>query len=543
MAHGGMLSARDRATGEVRIISEVVSGEACHCQCAQCGAVLVARKGKIRAHHFAHKSGSDSQMRACQETALHNAAKRLLAHHLERLIIPTKALNRPTERFVQPEPTTCAFSETLTPASRTLSLADGEIEPALPGSLDIRPDARNSSAELGPVYFEVHVTHPVPADKTALYREMGLWVLEIDLSECDPGSIGLQELVTLVESDAPRTWLSWQVPEEIRESISAYDRRVAYLREQQHVAHLADLGKPVLDRWQRAPSWPVTALRYRAGTYPVHVRMPVPEVEQIKGFWVTSSIAGLRLPVFTEPHGGSLLYMLDHYRQHRDRPLTCVVLERNGATLHIGDEDRLQTVAHWLLQVHAVSGGPPMHQAQAYRGSATPPVTGQSLPEPQHTWTTLWADPPITPEELPAEGVYCSDVTQAFAEFCAQQNLVNAIVIPRHKAIVGRTDFLLQTGHFLGHSEVYTALRRGIGTSNPLPARLILEDAGYSRSLDITQRITQQNGILHLTLNELHIPLAMNIPNPRDPVPIHLVPGLSYADDSALFRANNDTLC
>jgi len=286
----------------------------------------------------------------------------------------------------------------------------------------------------------------------------------------------------------------------------------------------------------------VTALRYRAGTYPVHVRMPVPEVEQIKGFWVTSSIAGLRLPVFTEPHGGSLLYMLDHYRQHRDRPLTCVVLERNGATLHIGDEDRLQTVAHWLLQVHAVSGGPPMHQAQAYRGSATPPVTGQSLPEPQHTWTTLWADPPITPEELPAEGVYCSDVTQAFAEFCAQQNLVNAIVIPRHKAIVGRTDFLLQTGHFLGHSEVYTALRRGIGTSNPLPARLILEDAGYSRSLDITQRITQQNGILHLTLNELHIPLAMNIPNPRDPVPIHLVPGLSYADDSALFRANNDTL-
>ncbi|WP_150987753.1 competence protein CoiA family protein [Marinobacter denitrificans] len=152
MAHGGMLSARDRATGEVRIISEVVSGEACHCQCAQCGAILVARKGKIRAHHFAHKSGSDSQMRACQETALHNAAKRLLAHHLDRLTIPTKALNRPTDRFVLPEPITCTFSETLTPASRTLSLADGDIEPALPGTRDIRPDAWASSAELGPVY-------------------------------------------------------------------------------------------------------------------------------------------------------------------------------------------------------------------------------------------------------------------------------------------------------------------------------------------------------------------------------------------------------
>lgn len=371
---------------------------------------------------------------------------------------------------------------------------------------------------------------------------INIWVLEIDLSQCDPGSIGLQELVTQVESDAPRTWLSWQVPEKIRESIAAYDRRVAYLREQQHAAYLADLGKPVSDRWQRAPSWPVTALRYRAETYPVHLRMPVPEVERIKGFWVTSSIAGLRLPVFTEPLGGSLLHIQEHYRQHRGRPLTCVVLDENGAILHIGDEERLQAVAHWVLQVHAASGGPPMHQAQAYRGSGSPPARGQALPGTQHTWTTLWADPPIILQELPAEGVYCSEVTQAFAEFCVQHNLVNAIVIPRHKAIVGRTDFLLQTGRFLGHSEVYSALRRGIGTSNPLPARLILEDGGYSRSLDITRRIGQQNGILHLTLNELHIPLAMTIPNPRDPVPIHLVPGLSYADESALFRANNDTL-
>jgi hypothetical protein len=371
---------------------------------------------------------------------------------------------------------------------------------------------------------------------------MGLWVLEIDLSQCDPGSIGLQELVTLVESDAPRTWLSWQVPEEIRESMAAYDRRIAYLREQQHAAYLADLGKPVSDRWQRAPSWSVTALQYRAETYPVHLRMPIPEVEQIKGFWVARSIAGLRLPVFTEPLSGSLLHIQEYYRQHRGRPLNCVVLDKNGAILHIGDEERLQTVAHWLLKLHAVPGGPPVHQAQACRDSASLPARSQALPVTQHTWTTLWADPPITLEDLPAEGVYCSDVTQAFAEFCAQQNLVNAIVIPRHRAIVGRTDFLLQTGRFLGHSEVYSALRRGIGTSNTLPARLILEDGGYSRSLDITHRISQRNGILHLTLNELHIPLAMTIPNPRDPVPIHLVPGLSYADESALFRANNETL-
>lgn len=93
------------------------------------------------------------------------------------------------------------------------------------------------------MYLEVYVTHPVSADKTALYREMGLWVMEIHLSECDPGSIGLQELVTLVESDAPRTWLSWQVPEEIRESIAAYDRRVAYLREQQNAAYTCRVGK------------------------------------------------------------------------------------------------------------------------------------------------------------------------------------------------------------------------------------------------------------------------------------------------------------
>ncbi|MCB0634303.1 MAG: hypothetical protein KDD15_31440, partial [Lewinella sp.] len=35
-------------------IQDVPRGLACHCHCPACGAPLIARKGKHKAHHFAH---------------------------------------------------------------------------------------------------------------------------------------------------------------------------------------------------------------------------------------------------------------------------------------------------------------------------------------------------------------------------------------------------------------------------------------------------------------------------------------------------------
>ena len=51
-------------------ISEVSSGLDCGCQCPACGENLLARKGKYRSHHFAHRSHSQ-----CPESNLHYIAK------------------------------------------------------------------------------------------------------------------------------------------------------------------------------------------------------------------------------------------------------------------------------------------------------------------------------------------------------------------------------------------------------------------------------------------------------------------------------------
>ena len=252
MAHGGLLSAIDQDSDQVRIISEVPSGQASNCVCAACRGVLVARKGRLRTHHFAHKASTTESLTHCQETALHNAAKRLVAYHLDTLHIRAKHLNRPTRQFVLPEQTILSFGERLTPENRALTLTEGEIEPSLGALTDFRPDAVVKTEELGKVYVEIHVSHPVPTDKRDVYRQLGLWVLELNLSECEPDRVGLTELKHVVEAEASRHWLSWHVPEYIQRKLAAHDEEVRRHDERQSALFLEDLKKPIPADWRAA---------------------------------------------------------------------------------------------------------------------------------------------------------------------------------------------------------------------------------------------------------------------------------------------------
>jgi hypothetical protein len=68
--HGIPFALKD---GKVVSISEVERGLKCGAQCPQCSAPLVAKKGNINAHHFAHNL--DSNCKGAFETAIHLAAK------------------------------------------------------------------------------------------------------------------------------------------------------------------------------------------------------------------------------------------------------------------------------------------------------------------------------------------------------------------------------------------------------------------------------------------------------------------------------------
>lgn len=47
------------AAKEIRFIDDVPAGAACACFCAACGSPLIARKGTIKAHHFAHEASQE----------------------------------------------------------------------------------------------------------------------------------------------------------------------------------------------------------------------------------------------------------------------------------------------------------------------------------------------------------------------------------------------------------------------------------------------------------------------------------------------------
>jgi hypothetical protein len=75
-------------TGRMRGIDEVEQGLACNCECPECGSPLIARKGAVRVHHFAHQGESCT---TGAETALHRMAKEIV-----RTGIPTIELDLST---------------------------------------------------------------------------------------------------------------------------------------------------------------------------------------------------------------------------------------------------------------------------------------------------------------------------------------------------------------------------------------------------------------------------------------------------------------
>jgi len=71
--------------GQLVDITSVESGLACNCFCPSCGQQLVAKKGEIKEHHFAHYDSEECS--GAVETALHIYAKNILEKE-KRIVLP-----------------------------------------------------------------------------------------------------------------------------------------------------------------------------------------------------------------------------------------------------------------------------------------------------------------------------------------------------------------------------------------------------------------------------------------------------------------------
>ncbi len=90
-----ILFGKDSVTGNIRHISEVVSGEKCGCVCCACNKPLEARKGSVRKHHFAHVSNYDCLY--ASEVSIYKAVAGIL-DELRRFYLPPIILSFPAWR-------------------------------------------------------------------------------------------------------------------------------------------------------------------------------------------------------------------------------------------------------------------------------------------------------------------------------------------------------------------------------------------------------------------------------------------------------------
>ena len=171
--------------GIIKHISEVESGLACGCVCPACGDRLIAKKGTVVKHHFAHQAKEPCEYGL--ETALHLAAKEIIASAKEMII--------PQVRVVFPQG--CKHS-VLIHESMTVKIDHVELEKRFD---NVIPDIVVYSGNKK-FFVELFVTHAIDERKLKKIKDMGVSTIEIDLSKMNDFS--KIELAKVVLGNSPR---------------------------------------------------------------------------------------------------------------------------------------------------------------------------------------------------------------------------------------------------------------------------------------------------------------------------------------------------
>ena len=150
-------------------VSEVERGLACGCTCAACGEPLLARKGKVKAHHFAHKSDGNSCGYGYQ-SSLHLMAKEAIAE-LSYIWLPDLYVNVGNGEG----------NQILLEEARSITVDEVWLERKVGGVI---PDIVIRSGD-EQFLLEVYVTHAVDDTKKRKLEAAGLSAMELDLRAMD----------------------------------------------------------------------------------------------------------------------------------------------------------------------------------------------------------------------------------------------------------------------------------------------------------------------------------------------------------------------
>jgi hypothetical protein len=203
------------ADGRMVSVDAVPRGLDCNCVCASCGARLVARKGEVNQHHFAHHIETENCV-AARESSIHKFAKQVICEALE--------LRLPDNLDLGP-------------------IQNAKSEQWLDG---IRPDVLVEYDE--PVAIEIFVTNSVDSDKLKKITLRKLATLEIDLSSYRNVDKTGTEWRDLVLRTAPRFWLFQ--PTILREMMERFAREAEERAVQEEAERQA-----IIDRQRQAAEY------------------------------------------------------------------------------------------------------------------------------------------------------------------------------------------------------------------------------------------------------------------------------------------------
>lgn len=184
-----------RASNRFVHVTEVERGLACDCRCAVCGEVVLARRGDVREHHFAHSSNAEP-CESNYESDLHRFAKRVVVE-AGGLVVPMTAA-----------------------AAQALGIGDDQGQAILLSCSgveeevtigDRRPDLLAATTGGVSVAIEVAYSSFCSLEKRQAYETMKLPALEIDLRAFTPSAFDVAQVKrSLLEDVDRKTWL-WPV--------------------------------------------------------------------------------------------------------------------------------------------------------------------------------------------------------------------------------------------------------------------------------------------------------------------------------------------
>ena len=178
-------------------ISDIDSGSGY--LCPSCGSTLIAKRGRIRQHHFAHYDNANCEYGT--ESSLHLLAKELISQSMTFWIPAVGSFF-----------TICEAKE--------INIDNVYLEQTLD---DIIPDVvlEYKGTKL---LVEIYVTHKVDEEKRNKIKDIGISTLEIDLSEVSP-LISKEELKEIIVGDSSNK--KWVYNKKL-ESLKSKEREAFY---------------------------------------------------------------------------------------------------------------------------------------------------------------------------------------------------------------------------------------------------------------------------------------------------------------------------